>query len=279
MKHIRRLYMSLSFVAALAAAGCAHRPPPPAQQASGPVANGAPPVWVHPGSLGQWRDLGVTHAPWLAGEMPAPVARAATRAASLRDAHGRLLALVIMQTAPGQSADCRALDSLRVPDQAGRPSPDCLRMRRDALFDHYLEHQNPLLWAWLGEQGLTPPPAAWVAVRAPGSQQLLEVHVLLEPALLEAVTRSNSDFLGAGHAGVHWARQLAQAARQAASGQPLLMPPFPYAPAAQKASPEPAAPVSPPAPAGKNATAPSARPQTAGGQTPDQGLPAPENHR
>ena len=112
------------------------------------------------------------------------------------------------------SAGCTALESLRVSGGAsGRASKNCLRMRRDALFDHYLERQNPALWAWLGQRGLTPPPAAWVAARVPDGQQLLEVHALLEPSLLEAVTRSNDDFLNAGHAGVEWSRQLARAAQ------------------------------------------------------------------
>ena len=109
-------------------------------------------------SVGQWRDLGAENAPWLAGKMPVPVAHAATRAVRLRDAEGRWLALVIVQAAPAQSAGCTALESLRVSGGAsGRASKNCLRMRRDALFDHYLERQNPALWAWLGQRGLTPP--------------------------------------------------------------------------------------------------------------------------
>ena len=172
--------------------------------------------------------------------MPVPVARAATRAVGLRDAEGRWLALVIVQAAPAQSAGCTALESLRVSGGAsGRASKNCLRMRRDALFDHYLERQNPALWAWLGQRGLTPPPAAWVAARVPDGQQLLEVHALLEPSLLEAVTRSNDDFLNAGHAGVEWSRQLARAAQAAAASGALAVPPFPYAPAPRVTEPAP----------------------------------------
>ena len=216
MKHVHRLCLGLSLIAALAAAGCAHRAashatPATAQGSASSAASAAPRITVYPASVGQWRDLGAENAPWLAGEMPVPVARAATRAVGLRDAEGRWLALVIVQAAPAQSAGCTALESLRVSGGAsGRASKNCLRMRRDALFDHYLERQNPALWAWLGQRGLTPPPAAWVAARVPDGQQLLEVHALLEPSLLEAVTRSNDDFLNAGYAGVEWSRQLAR---------------------------------------------------------------------
>ncbi|MFC2588861.1 MAG: hypothetical protein ACFNZS_02590, partial [Ottowia sp.] len=236
MKHVHRLCLGLSLIAALAAAGCAHRAashatPATAQGSASSAASAAPRITVYPASVGQWRDLGAENAPWLAGEMPVPVARATTRAVGLRDAEGRWLALVIVQVAPAQSAGCTALESLRVPGGAsGRAGKNCLRMRRDALFDHYLERQNPALWAWLGQRGLTPPPAAWVAARVPDGQQLLEVHALLEPSLLEAVTRSNDDFLNAGHAGVEWSRQLARAAQAAAASGALAVPPFPYAP-------------------------------------------------
>lgn len=241
MKHVHRLCLGLSLIAALAAAGCAHRAAshvtPATAQGS---ASAAPRITVYPASVGQWRDLGAENAPWLAGEMPVPVARAATRAVGLRDAEGRWLALVIVQAAPAQSAGCTALESLRVSGGAsGRASKNCLRMRRDALFDHYLERQNPALWAWLGQRGLTPPPAAWVAARVPDGQQLLEVHALLEPSLLEAVTRSNDDFLNAGHAGVEWSRQLARAAQAAAASGALAVPPFPYAPAPRVTEPAP----------------------------------------
>lgn len=272
MKNVHRLCLGLSLIAALAAAGCAHRAashatPATAQGSASSAASAAPRITVYPASVGQWRDLGAENAPWLAGEMPVPVARAATRAVGLRDAEGRWLALVIVQAAPAQSAGCTALESLRVSGGAsGRASKNCLRMRRDALFDHYLERQNPALWAWLGQRGLTPPPAAWVAARVPDGQQLLEVHALLEPSLLEAVTRSNDDFLNAGHAGVDWSRQLARAAQAAAASGALAVPPFPYAPAPRvtEPAPPPAEPARP-APEADAAQAPARKEEPAPG--------------
>ena len=282
MKHVQpfapsasRLFLMAALT--LAAAGCAHNhaqsphlaPAAPATPAApGALADAAPRITVYPSNLGQWRDLGVDSAPWLAGEMPVPVIRAATRAVGLRDAKGRWLAVLVAQAAPAQGAGCTALESLRVPN--GRSS--CLRMRRDALFDHYLQRQNPVLWDWLKQRGIARPPAAWVAARVPDGQRLLEVHALLEPSLLEAVTRSNDDFINAGHAGVQWARQLARAAQAAANGQALAVPPFPFAPAPQDAEPaEPPAEIIPttanaakarPAEAAKPAAKPAAEAAT-----------------
>ena len=221
----------------LAAAGCVHRPPL-AQAAP----DEAPAILTYPVAIGQWRALGHAPAPWLAGEMPVPVASAPTRMVSLQKHDGRWLALLIVQTAPAQSAGCTALHSLHVPHSGDRQG--CLRMRRDALFDNYLPRQHAALWSWLQQRGIENPPAAWVAARVPDGQRLLEVHALLEPNLLEAVTRSNEDFLAAGKPGQDWANALARAARAAANGQALVLPPFPYTPASPGTPPEaPAKPI------------------------------------
>ncbi|MGP1516576.1 MAG: hypothetical protein ACTTJV_03050 [Ottowia sp.] len=221
----------------LAAAGCVHRPPL-AQAAP----DEAPAILTYPVAIGQWRALGHAPAPWLAGEMPVPVASAPTRMVGLQKPDGRWLALLIVQTAPAQSAGCTALHSLHVPHSGDRQG--CLRMRRDALFDNYLPRQHAALWSWLQQRGIENPPAAWVAARVPDGQRLLEVHALLEPNLLEAVTRSNEDFLAAGKPGQDWANALARAARAAANGQALVLPPFPYTPASPGTPPEaPAKPI------------------------------------
>ncbi|RRD57838.1 hypothetical protein EII20_05000 [Comamonadaceae bacterium OH2545_COT-014] len=245
--------LALAATLAALAAGCAA--PAGTSAAAGPAttataaapAPSAPLIHVPPVSIGTWYDLGHESLPWLAGDAPVPVsgATAPTRAVGLRRDDGHWLAIVAVQTAPAGSAACAAPTSLHVPASAEAAS-GCLRMRRDADFDHYLEKQNAVLWQWLQRRGLASTPRAWVAHRVPQGQRLLEVHALLDPALLEATTRSNDDFLAAGAPGLKWARQLARAAQAAADGAPLAVPALPFAPQAAPPVAPAAAPQAPP---------------------------------
>ena len=220
----------LALAGALLLPGCATRPPmwPAADLPPSGIAasvDGGPSISVPPSSVGQWYDLGSQPAPWMTGDAPAPVdgAGALTRAVGLRRSEdGRWLALVIVQAAP-LVLPCPAPTTLTLP----APGPaGCLRMRRDADFDGWLESHNPVLSRWLDTHALTATPRQWVAYRT----GRLEVQALVDPNLLEPKTRTNDDFLNAGLNGIGWVDRLAtSAARAAAEGTPLAVPPFPFA--------------------------------------------------
>lgn len=200
----------------------------------------APRISVPPTAVGTWYDLGAEHLHWLGGEAPVPVAgsNAATRAVGLRREDGRWLAVIVAQTTPAQGfAPCPQPDSMHVGN--GGPS-DCLRMRRDADLDRWLQTQHSSLWQWAKERELDARPRAWIGHRVANGGRLLEVHALVDPALIEPVTRNNSDFLAGGLPGQQWAAALASAARAASGTGVLAVPPFPYAPG--MAPPPPPAP-------------------------------------
>lgn len=242
---VRRASMALGLGAALLLAGCAA--PPWAAPATGtPVAarvDVAPAIMAPPTSVGTWYDLGHFLAPWMGGDAPVPVAgpSAPTRVAGLRREDGHWLAIVVAQVAPAGSAPCPLPNSLHV-DEVGTNSPGCLRLRRDADFDQWLQREHSVLYQWLDERGWTSRPRAWVSQRVPAGG--IETHALLDPSLIEPTTRNNQDFLEGGRPGLLWARQFAAATR--AAGHTLQVPPFPSAP--EVAPPAPPVVVAPPPP-------------------------------
>ena len=214
-------------------------------RALGPMPATAPQISVPPTGVGTWYDLGHYVAPWLAGDAVVPVSgdTAPTRVAGLRRDDGRWLAIVVAQTAPAGSAPCPQPTSLHV-DGAAAPGDGCLRLRRDGDFDRWLQSQHSVLYHWLEGRGWSARPRAWVSYRVPaGSRGAIETHALVDPALIEPVTRNNVDFLSGGQPGLTWARQFAAATRAAADGTLLDVPPFPFAP--RVAFPAPPAVVAP----------------------------------
>lgn len=234
-------------------AGGASAPPP------GMGADAVPLIAVPPSNVGAWRELGYFLAPWMAGDAPAPVAGPSvpTRVAGLRRDDGQWLAIVLVQTAPAGSAPCPAPTSLHVASSR-LGDDDCLRMRGDADFDHWLEQQHSVLYHWLEGRGWGARPRGWIGYRARVGGSAVEVHVLADPALLEPATRNNSDFLAGGQSAQRWAQRLVAATR-AAGGGTLNVPPFPFAPQ-----------IAPPASAPASVQIPSPRlpAQTPGGSRP-----------
>jgi hypothetical protein len=236
-----RGFLALAAVSAAALlSGCAA----PGMWSSGaPVgvasASAAPLIAVPPTSVGTWYDLGHVLAPWMAGDAPVPVSgpEAPTRLAGLRREDGRWLAIVIAQVAPSGGAPCPLPNSLHVVD-TGSSADGCLRLRRDADFDRWLERQHSVLYQWLEGREWSSRPRAWVSYRLPaaGGGRAIETHALLNPVLLEPTTRNNDDFLAGGQPGLQWARAFAAATR-ASSGGVLNVPPFPFAPQVGLAAP------------------------------------------
>ena len=242
----------------------------------------APRIAAPPVNVGQWYDLGVYQAPWLAGDGPVPAYDASTRVmgwkreSALRDdgagKKDEWLAIVIVQVAQGVYAPCSAQPtSLDVMNAGG----GCLRLRRNADFDHWLQAAQPALYRWVDDHGWTSQPRAWAAYRLPSaSGRALEVHALFLPSLIEPTTRNTTDFLTSGLPGQQWARQLAAAVRaldSRAGNVVLAVPPFPFAPG-PSAEPEAALPDM--LPTGSGAAAPTPEPAAAPA-TAEQVVPAP----
>jgi hypothetical protein len=198
----------------------------------------APPV-----NVGQWYDLGVYRAPWLAGDGPVAAHEASTRVMGWKresaskdkdkdtDKKDEWLALVIVQVAQGAYAPCSAQPtSLDVMDAGG----GCLRLRRNADFDRWLQVAQPALYQWVDDHGWTSLPRAWAGYRLPSANGgAIEVHALFLPSLIEPTTRNTTDFLTSGLPGQQWARELAEAARAldgTANSAVLAVPPFPFSP-------------------------------------------------
>ena len=208
---------------------------PATSVAGAPIA--APRISVPAASMGTWYDLGAESAPWLGGAGVVPVSgpNASTRAVGLQREDGRWLAVVVAQAAPvSGSPVCPQPASANI--GAGSPS-DCLRLHRDADLDRWLQTQHAELWQWLDKRDLTSKPRAWVGHRFSDGGRMLEVHALVDPALIEAATRNNTDFLAAGEPGQKWAEAMAAATRAAVGGTVLNVPPFPYMPRAADAPP------------------------------------------
>lgn len=228
-------------------AGCAAPSPsaPATTAAAAPLASApvAPTIAVPPSSTARWIDLGEQTAPWLAGDGPVPPTGGAsvpTRAVGLQRADGQWLAIVVAQRAPiAGAAACPPANRLEVVDGNG---DGCLRLRRNADFDGWMAAQHPTLAHWIDQQGWQAQPRAWVSDRVNGAGGTLQTVALINPALIEPVTRTNGDFLAASEPGRVWARQFAAATRAAADGGTLRVPPFPFA-AIATPTPPPAAPV------------------------------------
>lgn len=233
-------------LAAALAVGCAlpGQAPGAAAAPAAVAATAAPAIAAPPTSVGTWYDLGHFLAPWMGGDAPVPVTgpSAPTRVAGLRRDDGHWLAIVVAQVAPAGSAPCPLPTSLHL-DDASTSAGSCLRLRRDADFDRWLQQEHAVLYHWLDQRGWTSQPRAWVSERVPAGA--IETHALLDPSLIEPTTRNNMDFLEGGQPGLLWARQFAAATR--AAGSTLQVPPFPFAP--QLAPPAPPVVVAPPPPA------------------------------
>ncbi|MDR0479788.1 MAG: hypothetical protein LBH31_08345 [Burkholderiaceae bacterium] len=268
--------IALSIVSAMALSGCAAPKlasvAPVAGVAAAKPANTAPWIAVPPTNVGAWYDLGAYQAPWLAGDGPVPVAgpNAPTRVVgwlreadpandALQTSKGSAddwLAIVIVQVAPGATAPCSTQATSLDVEAAG---PGCLRLRRDADFDRWLQAAEPTLYRWVDAHGWTSEPRAWAAYRLPSAGSgAVEVHALIDPSLIEPTIRNTTDFITSGGPGQQWARQLAAAVRatNGAAGSTLTVPPFPFAPA-PRATPEATLPDELPTRPEGNASAPA----------------------
>lgn len=191
---------------------------------------------------GQWEDLGaVDQALPL---LPAPPGRIPlqTRTLGLRGADQALLALLRVQTNednfwprsvywPGH---CPQQKGVLVQD-ATQGSPvriDCLRLKRWASHEQWLDKHQPELAQWLGERKLSlRAPYSYVSYRyATEGGASVAVQAVIDQRLLQPQTRNNAQFLVAGRPALQWGQDLAQAVRVSVGMMDgyLAIPPFPY---------------------------------------------------
>ncbi|PWW46793.1 hypothetical protein [Melaminivora alkalimesophila] len=164
-----------------------------------------------------------------------------SRLLGLRGRGGELLASVLVQTnATNYPRDttlwtwsCPAQKGVQVED-ATQGSPvriDCLRYRRRADLDSYLEASRPQLAQMLAAHGAVPArPHSHVAYRYSTPEGgFIAIDVLADQRLLRPPTRNNMEFLRAGRPAQEWMHQLREAARVSAGMMDgrLVLPPFP----------------------------------------------------
>lgn len=184
---------------------------------------------------GHWQDLGTSAA--AAG----PVALQ-ERAVGLRGDQGQWLAVLLVQTnLTGEfrgsapiSGYCPPQKDVLVDDESsGSPlRADCLRFKRWASSDQWLEKNRPDLVRWLGERRVAmPQPHSHVNYRyATDGGAVVLVDALVDQRLLSPKTNNNSEFLTAGRPALQWGQDLAQAVRVSAGMVDgyLALPPFPF---------------------------------------------------
>ena len=176
--------------------------------------------------------------PWVALEMsnevlplwPDPVSTVPlqTRVVGLRGADQQWLALLWVQTNNSNSPRPTTLwTGTRCPQQRGtlvedvaQGSPvriDCLRFKRWAASNQWLDKNEPLLVQWLAHHQVEVPGAPYSHLNyryATLGGAYVQVQALVDQRLLTPDTRNSEEFLRSGQPAYAWIHQVAQAARQ-----------------------------------------------------------------
>ena len=195
---------------------------------------------------GAWQALQVSDevlALW-----PAPVSSVPlqTRVVGLRGTDQQWLALLWVQTNHDNTphppllwtgATCPQQRGTLVEDIAqGSPVRiDCLRFKRWAASNQWLEKNEPLLVQWLADHQVAVPgvPYSHLNYRyATLGGAYVQVQALVDQRLLTPDTRNSEEFLRSGQPAYTWVHQVAQAARQSTADLNgiLPFPPFPIDP-------------------------------------------------
>lgn len=239
------LTCSLAALAALAALGaCVARQTAPAPLLAGRAQLVLPP--------GEWQDLGLsdqalTLLPEVGATLPLQ-----TRAVGLRGPGDSWLALLLVQTNSNshlhwetrwtdtcpQQQDVLVEDATAVSTAKGTLTShvriDCLRFKRAASHEGWLDKNQPVLAQWLSSHQATPSqPYSHLHYRyATQGGAYVDIQAVVDQRLLRPPTNNNHEFLSAGRPGQAWIHALAQAGRQSAAllDGTLAVPPFPIAP-------------------------------------------------
>ena len=191
---------------------------------------------------GPWTALEVSNEVLPLWPDPVSTVPLQTRVVGLRGADQQWLALLWVQTNNSNSPRPTTLwTGTRCPQQRGtlvedvaQGSPvriDCLRFKRWAASDQWLEKNEPLLVQWLDHHQVVPnAPYSHLNYRyATLGGAYVQVQALIDQRLLTPDTRNNEEFLRSGQPAYAWIHQVAQAARQSTAdlNGNLPLPPFP----------------------------------------------------
>lgn len=191
----------------------------------------------------RWQEIPVSEVfqapPAVAGGTGALPLR--TRAWGLPGAAGTWQAVALLHvgdagrsTATSWASACPQQRGLVVRDAAGSATRiDCLRLRRWAMAENWLERQRPDLARWAQQQSLrlNANTALVSHTFSTAGGELLVLELLVDQPLIRPETRSNDDFLRSGLPGQDWSEQVAQAVRVATGRVDghLALPEFPFA--------------------------------------------------
>lgn len=164
-----------------------------------------------------------------------------TRAWGLPAADGAWEAVALLHVGDARRSNatswaqvCPLQRGVLVRDEAGASATriDCLRLRRWAMADHWLERHRPDLADWAQQQSvrLSGSPALVSHVFTSAGGELLMLDLLVDPRRVRPEARGNEAFLRAGLPAQDWSERLAQAVR-AATGMidgHLALPDFPF---------------------------------------------------
>lgn len=167
-----------------------------------------------------------------------------TVALGLRGADRQLLAVLLVQTNSTNyprdttlwTVPCTPQKGVHVED-AAKASPvriDCLRYKRRADTEGYMEQSRPAVAQWMARYKAEPAkPYSHVSYRyATTGGAYVSVDAVVDQRLLRPDTRNNEEFLRAGRPALEWGDKLAQAVRVSAGMMDgrLVIPAFPIAP-------------------------------------------------
>ncbi len=165
-----------------------------------------------------------------------------TRAWGLPATDGGWQAVVLLHvgdarrsTATSWAQVCPQQRGLLVSDDAGGSATrvDCLRLRRWAMAENWLERQRPDLSRWAQQQSVRLSGAsAFVShTFTTAGGELLMLDLLVDQSLVRPETRGNAAFMRAGIPAQDWSERVAQAVREATGmiDGHLLLPNFPFA--------------------------------------------------
>jgi hypothetical protein len=249
MKHASRLISLCSvgvLVGVLTALGtltaCA-----PLQKTPAPLTVGRGQLVLPPGD---WVDLGSSDQDLILLPEVGDTLPLQTRAAGLRGPDGTWLAVLKVQTNSTNSprAETRWTDTcpkqqgIWVEDATAGETPkgrltshvriDCLRFRRLANHDGWMQEHEPVLEQWLSHHKVAPNlPYAYLHYRyATQGGAYVDVQAVVDQRLLRPPTHNNHEFLAAGRPGQMWMHALVQASRQSTGmlDGTLSIPPFPF---------------------------------------------------
>jgi hypothetical protein len=224
----------------------------PLQQTPTPLSVGRGQLVLPPG---EWVDLGTSDQALILLPEIGENLSLQTRSVGLRGPGGTWLAVLKVQTnssnAPRSETrwtdTCPKQQGVQVEDATATETPkgrltshvriDCLRFKRLANHEGWMEENQPVLEMWLKHQNAAPShPYSHLHYRyATQGGAYVDIQAVIDQRLLRPATRNNHDFLAAGRPGQDWMHALAQAGRQSTGmlDGTLAIPAFPIFPIPQ----------------------------------------------